>query len=66
MNTLGFPLLSDVNKTVAKQFGVKRFGFLPIARVTFVVGKDRRILGVIASETNFNTHADEALKLIRA
>ena len=66
MHTLGFPLLADPKKTVAGQFGVKRFGPLPIARVTFVIGQDRRVLGVVKSEMNFNGHADESLKILTA
>lgn len=64
-NQLGFPLLSDTDKSVAAQFGIKRFGPLPIKRATFVVGTDRRVLAVITSETNMNTHADDALKALR-
>ncbi len=65
-NELGFPLLADTDKTVAKQFGVARFGPLPIKRVTFVIGADRKVKAVVKSETNMNTHADEALAALRA
>ncbi len=61
----GFPLLSDPDKTVAKIFGVKRPGPLPSKRATFVVDTDSRVLGVITSEVNMNTHADEALEILR-
>lgn len=64
-NELGFPLLADTDKTVAKQFGVARFGPLPIKRVTFVIGTDRKVKAVVKSETNMNTHADEALAALR-
>jgi len=64
-NELGFPLLADTDKKVAKQFGVARFGPLPVKRVTFVVDTDRVIKSIIKSETNMNTHADEALEIIR-
>ena len=66
LNQLGFPLLSDPNKTVAKQFGVKRFGPLPISRVTFVISQEKIVLGVVSSELNFNVHADEALEILRS
>ena len=33
-------------------------------RVTFVIDTDRRIIGVIRSETNMEMHADEALKIL--
>lgn len=62
-----YPLLSDADGAVARQFGVKRrFGPLPVKRRTFVIGPDRRLVVEIASELNMNTHADEALKALRA
>lgn len=64
-NELGFPLLSDPDKTVAKVFGVKRPGPLPNRRATFVVDSDRTVLAEITSEMNMNTHADEALEVLR-
>lgn len=65
-NMLGFPLLSDADRSVARQFGVKRFGPLPTKRATFVVSPERRVLAVIASETDMVTHADEALAALRS
>jgi peroxiredoxin Q/BCP len=64
-NNLGFPLLSDRNKAVAKQFGVARFGPLPIKRKTFVIDANGAVLAVIASETDMKTHADRALQTLR-
>ena len=64
-NGLGFPLLSDPDKTVQKQFGVKRFGPLPSSRATFVIGGDRRLVRAIRSETDMLTHADGALEALR-
>ncbi len=62
---LGFPLLSDTSKSVAAQFGVRR-PLLPFnKRTTFVIDTDRRVLSVISSETNFDVHADEALRVLR-
>jgi len=61
-----YPLLSDVDGTVARLFGVKRrFGPVPVKRTTFVIDTGRRVLGVIASELNMDKHADEALTLLR-
>ena len=65
-NNLGFPLLSDTDRAVAKQFGVKRMGPLPTKRATFVIDTDRKVLAAISSETNMNTHADEALEILRS
>ena len=62
-----YPLLSDTEGVVAAQFGVKRrFGPIPVKRHTFIIGTDRRLLGVVRSETRMDLHADEALKLLRS
>ena len=64
-----YPLLSDGDGKVAEMFGVKR-GLLgkliPVKRTTFVIGTDRTVLEVIASEVNMDTHADKALEVLRA
>ncbi|MFT7648663.1 MAG: peroxiredoxin Q/BCP [Candidatus Poriferisodalaceae bacterium] len=65
-NSLGFPLLSDPSKKVARLFGVKRPGPLPSKRATFVIDTDRKVLGEITSELNMHSHADEALEVLRA
>ncbi|OSZ55461.1 peroxiredoxin [Streptomyces pharetrae CZA14] len=66
-HTLGIPLLSDADGTVRERFGVKRgFTLAPTKRVTFVIGKDRRVLEVVRSELRMNTHADRALAALRA
>lgn len=62
---LGYPLLSDPDRRVASQFGVKRPGPLFNKRATFVIGTDRRVLAAISSETNMERHADEALDVLR-
>jgi peroxiredoxin Q/BCP len=61
---LGYPLLSDPDRTVAKIFGVKRPGPLMNKRHTFVIDTDRTLLGAIRSETNMDKHADEALEIL--
>ncbi len=65
-NDLGFPLLSDPKKGILEQFGVKRMGFLPTKRATFVIDTNREVLAVINSETSMNAHADKALEVLRA
>jgi peroxiredoxin Q/BCP len=61
-----YPLLADVDGTVAGIFGVQR-GRLgqrlgaPVKRWTFVIGTDQRVRKVIHSEVNMDLHADEAL-----
>jgi thioredoxin-dependent peroxiredoxin len=63
----GFPLLSDVDGTVASELGARRrFLGLPNRRVTFVIDTDRRILAVIRSEVSMSSHADRALDVLRA
>jgi peroxiredoxin Q/BCP len=61
-NSLDYPLLADVDGEVAKSYGVKRsLDLLKVKRTTFVIGQDRKIVDVISSEMNMNTHADRAL-----
>ncbi len=45
---------------------MKRVGPLPNKRATFVIGRDRTILGVVNSELDMNGHADKALAILRA
>ena len=63
-NSLGLPLLADVDRAVAAQFGVKRPGPLFNRRATFVIGTDRRVLAAFSSELNMETHADRALQVL--
>jgi peroxiredoxin Q/BCP len=65
-HSFDYPLLSDVDGTVAELFDVARSGLLgklgPVKRATFAIGKDQRVAKVITSETNMHRHADEALR----
>jgi peroxiredoxin Q/BCP len=63
---LGYPLLSDPDRTTAAAFGVKRMGPIMNKRATFVIDTDRRVLAAISSEMNMETHAVEALEVLRA
>lgn len=65
-HTLGFPLLSDPDRALARAFGVKRPGPIFNRRATFVIDTDRRVLAVISSELNMNVHADRAIEALRA
>jgi peroxiredoxin Q/BCP len=66
-NRLDYPLLSDIAGHVAAEFGVKRaLGFLKVRRATFVIGGDRRIIAVIASEISMNVHSEKALEVLRS
>jgi thioredoxin-dependent peroxiredoxin len=64
-HSFDFPLLSDTDKAVAKQFGVKR-GIGPNKRTTFVIDRDGTVLDVISSELRMNDHADRALEVLRS
>ena len=66
-----YPLLSDEDGAVARQFGVQRGGVvrrlgLPVKRQTFVIGAGRQVVAAISSELNMDRHADEALAALRA
>jgi peroxiredoxin Q/BCP len=61
---LGFLLLSDPDRSIARRYGVKRPGPLLNKRMTFVIGTDGRVAEVIASEFNMETHADAALEAL--
>jgi thioredoxin-dependent peroxiredoxin len=63
---LGYPLLSDPDRSVASAFGVKRPGPLMNKRATFVISADRTVLSAISSELNMDVHADKALEALRA
>ena len=64
-NELGFRLLSDADKRVAKAYGVKRMGPLPTKRQTFVIDADGTLLHTTASETSMDKHADETLEVLQ-
>jgi thioredoxin-dependent peroxiredoxin len=64
-HSFDFPLLSDPDKVVAGEYGVKRLGPLMNKRMTFVIDTDRTLLDVIAGEINMDRHADEALAILR-
>ncbi|WDZ83146.1 peroxiredoxin [Micromonospora cathayae] len=62
-----FPLLSDVDGVVAGRFGVRRrlpLGPLSTRRMTFVVGRDARVVEVVHSELGMHAHADRALRAL--
>jgi peroxiredoxin Q/BCP len=66
-HSFDYPLLSDADGTVSKQFGVKRsLDLLRVKRATFVIGTDLKIIEVINSELNMTTHADKALAALGA
>ncbi|GAA0256042.1 peroxiredoxin [Cryptosporangium japonicum] len=65
-HNLDYPLLSDLDGTVAAEYGVKRrLGPLAVKRHTFVIDVDRRLLAVVRSELRMSVHADKALEVLR-
>ena len=67
---LDFTLLSDPDHAVAEKYGVwvekSLYGrkYLGVARQTFIVGKDGKLLHVM-EKVNTKTHADDVLAWVR-
>ena len=65
-HSLGYPLLSDSDQVVARQFGVRGWiPMMPLQRVTFVIDTDLTVLEVISSELVMTVHADRALEVLK-
>ena len=61
-----YPLLSDVDRTVAEAFGVKRrASLLKVKRSTFVIDTDSTLLAELHSEVSMRSHADKAVEILR-
>ena len=61
-----YPLLSDVDRTVAEIFGVKRrSNLLKVKRSTFVIDTDGTLLAELRSEVSMRSHADKAVEILR-
>jgi thioredoxin-dependent peroxiredoxin len=66
-HSLGYPLLSDRGHRVARQLGAYRWflpGGLHTRRMTFVIGRDRRIVEIVIGELRFDRHADRAFEVL--
>jgi thioredoxin-dependent peroxiredoxin len=62
-----YPLLSDVDRSVAEAFGVKRrASLLKVKRSTFVIDTDSTLIAELHSEISMNSHADKALEILRS
>lgn len=64
-NALGFPLLSDPGRDIARRFGVVRKGLLPNKRRTFVISSSGSVMTTVRSELNMRIHADKALEALQ-
>ena len=62
---LDFPLLADVDGSIARIFGAKRPGPLWSRRLTAVIDRNGTLLGTVRSEQDMEVHADRALALLR-
>ena len=64
---LPFILLADINQEVRKSFGVpgSLFGLIP-GRVTYIVGRDKKVKGIFNSLLNPIGHIDHALQLVKS
>lgn len=65
-HSLGYPLLSDADHKIAKQFGTKRVGVPWSRRMTFVIDSDGTVLAALRDEVNMDAHADMALEALRS
>lgn len=65
-NRLQFSLLSDSKGIVRKLFGVPTnlFGLIP-GRVTYVIGKDKKIQGIYNSQLDPVGHVKKALEFVK-
>ena len=62
-----YPLLSDVDRSVAEALGVKRrASLLKVKRSTFVIDTDSTLIAELHSEISMHSHADKALEILRA
>lgn len=61
---LPFTLLSDVDGTARRQYGVKRTLGIP-GRVTYVIDTGGTVRHVFSSMTNIGRHIDDALAMVR-
>jgi thioredoxin-dependent peroxiredoxin len=61
-----FPMIGDKNGTICKAYDV-RWPLLGVAkRVTYVIGRDRVILGVFRHELQMGRHKDDVLRMVDA
>jgi peroxiredoxin Q/BCP len=61
---LRFPLLSDPNRKLAKDYRATHPFGLGTQRVTYVIGQDGRIRGAFHHELRAQKHVDEVLTLL--
>ena len=61
---LPFPLVGDPNKTILKAYRV-RWPLIGLAkRVTYVIGRDRKVLLAYRNERSMSSHAAQACAVV--
>jgi thioredoxin-dependent peroxiredoxin len=71
LHSFDYPLLADVDGTVAQLFGVERGRLatrigIPVKRQTFAIAADGTLVAAISSELDMTKHADQALAALVA
>jgi peroxiredoxin Q/BCP len=61
---VGFRLLADPDLSTIKAYDVNRWLLGFAKRVTYVIGRDRRILGVFHHELSAQKHVDDVIRLL--
>ena len=61
---VGFRLLADPDLSIIKAYDVNRWLLGFAKRVTYVIGRDRRILGVFHHELSAQKHLDDVVRLL--
>ena len=67
-NSFDYPLLADVDGSVAEAFGVRQAESEkdPVLRATFVIATDRKVVRALEDDRSMEIHADEALSALRS
>jgi peroxiredoxin Q/BCP len=55
---LPFPLLADTDKSVARAYGALGFLGLALRRISYLIGKDGRILDVVRADLRLGRHQE--------
>ena len=61
-----YPLLSDPDKKIQKDYEARQLLGLLAKRVTYVIGRDRKIRGVFHHELSAQKHIDAVRKILAA
>jgi peroxiredoxin len=62
---VAFPLIADPEQRIIKAYDVSRWLLGFAKRVTYVIGRDRRILGAFHHELSAQKHLDDVCRLLQ-